>query len=122
MTKGHLHATRQRDQTEVDSSRGRSAVCRDAAAAERALQIDLTGGAAQRRTQGVGPWGPGPPPSQEQNIKTFILFYFLLFLPIFEIKWPKSEEKLDFGVGGFGPGLGGGPGRRTSLDRMSLWT
>ena len=44
-------------------------------------------------------------PLNSEILKLFISFYFLLFTPVFKIKWPKSEGKINFGGDGFVPGL-----------------
>ena len=58
--------------------------------------------------------GQGTRPPQSKNLRgtspeIMIFQYFFLdtfaifaFSNILEINWPKSEEKLNFGVGGFG--------------------
>ena len=72
--------------------------------------------------------GPGPSPLRSKISKLFILFYFLLFLPIFEIKWPKSEEKLNFGGRWFWSRPRGRPwqedfsGQEAPLDMRLTWT
>ena len=59
---------------------------------------------ASRADPGGGAKGPWPLPKALKvpfgppNDKFFtIIFFFLFFFQIFKIKWPKSEEKSDFG-------------------------
>ena len=54
----------------------------------------MTSSAPRGRAHGAR----APPPLRSKISKLFFIsLYFLRFLPIFKIKWPKSEEKINFG-------------------------
>ena len=45
--------------------------------------------------------GNAPPTLTEISLKKYFAIIFLFIIGIFKIKWPKSEEKLEVGVGSF---------------------
>ena len=87
--------------TRLRSERAEPAQTRRAADLSALARSSVTQGRHRRGWQGSGPphfkkRGCRPPRNLDISV-TFFLKLFFAFSSIFKIKWPKSEEKLNFG-------------------------